>query len=298
MQNYNRTLIVILVLLFGCQPNQEIDSSKSSTINPLEIKSSPFTDSVFTNGIEGPSVDNDGNIYLVNYKEEGTIGKVDTNGHVELFLKIPEGGIANGTRFLNDSILYTVDYIKHRLLSINVKTKDVQVLAENDSMNQPNDLTISKSGVVYMSDPNWKDSTGNIWKYFNGHLSLAKSDLGTTNGIELDEDDLYVNESLQKRLVRYKVQKDSTLKEQSIETWETGGFDGMRFNNKGFLFIARYDAGHVLVLDKEGKELAKIVTMGAKPTNVCFSPDERYIYITMQDKIWIERANISNIQVQ
>jgi sugar lactone lactonase YvrE len=55
---------------------------------------------------------------------------------------------------------------------------------------------------MFASDPNWKDSSGQLWKAENGKLSLLLKDLGTTNGIEVspDEKTLYVNESVQRNI--------------------------------------------------------------------------------------------------
>ena len=38
----------------------------------------------FTEGIEGPAVDSSGMLYAVNYKEEGTIGRVSETGDAEV----------------------------------------------------------------------------------------------------------------------------------------------------------------------------------------------------------------------
>ena len=53
---------------------------------PLSNKSIDFTNEfVFTKGIEGPATDSKGNLYAVNFKEEGTIGIVDETGKASLF---------------------------------------------------------------------------------------------------------------------------------------------------------------------------------------------------------------------
>lgn len=43
-------------------------------------QASDLTDSVFTSGIEGPAVDKDGNLYVVNYLRQGTIGVIHPDG--------------------------------------------------------------------------------------------------------------------------------------------------------------------------------------------------------------------------
>ena len=70
-------------------------------------------------------------------------------------------------------------------------------------MNQPNDICITASGLVFASDPKWADDTGQIWLAdLKGKLTLAARNMGTTNGIEIshDEKTLYVDESIQRRI--------------------------------------------------------------------------------------------------
>ena len=53
----------------------------------------------FTKGVEGPACDREGNLYVVNFGEEGTIGLVKPDGTASLFVKLPEGSTGNGIRF-------------------------------------------------------------------------------------------------------------------------------------------------------------------------------------------------------
>jgi hypothetical protein len=53
----------------------------------------------FTEGIEGPACDADGNLYAVNFARQGTIGKVTPAGECSVFVDLPPGSIGNGIRF-------------------------------------------------------------------------------------------------------------------------------------------------------------------------------------------------------
>ncbi len=73
----------------------------------------------------------------------------------------------------------------------------------NDRFNQPNDICINRKDQIFASDPNWKESTGQLWRIDRGgKATLVADKLGTTNGIELspDEKTLYVNESVQRKI--------------------------------------------------------------------------------------------------
>ena len=62
----------------------------------------------------------------------------------------------------------------------------------------------------------------------------------------------------------------------------------MRCDSKGNLFAARYDKGCVLKISAEGKILYAYNLHGQKPTNIAFSKDEKMLFVTMQDKKWVE----------
>ena len=65
--------------------------------------------------------------------------------------------------------------------------------------------------------------------------------------------------------------------------------DGMKCDQKGNVYIARYDNGTVDVLSPQGKLIKQIKLTGQKPTNLVFGgKDGKTIYITMQDRGNIE----------
>jgi len=54
----------------------------------------------YTFGIEGPAVDAQGNLYVVNFGKPGTVGKLAAGAsQSELFAVLPEGSIGNAIRF-------------------------------------------------------------------------------------------------------------------------------------------------------------------------------------------------------
>ena len=60
-------------------------------------------------------------------------------------------------------------------------------------MNQPNDLAITKDGVLYSSDPNWQASTGQLWRIDkDGKATRIAEGMGTTNGIEVSPDGKFI----------------------------------------------------------------------------------------------------------
>jgi len=62
------------------------------------------------------------------------------------------------------------------------------------------------------------------------------------------------------------------------------GFDGMRIDVDGNLYITRHGKGTVVKLSPQGEVLKEIDILGGKPSNLCFGgPDGRTVYVTEVD---------------
>jgi sugar lactone lactonase YvrE len=250
-------------------------------------------DNIFTQGVEGPAVDNSGNLFAVNFKSEGTIGIVTEKGKAKLFITLPKGSTGNGIRFDNKYNMYIADYSGHNILKVNSDTNKISVFAHNPKMNQPNDLAMMKSGTLFASDPNWSSNTGNLWRIdTNGTTHLLESDMGTTNGIEVSADQkyLYVNESMQRKVWVYDIKADNSLNNKRLLIeFSDFGLDGMRVDIKGNLYIARYGKGVIAKVSPQGKLLSEIKLKGKHPTNVAFGgKDGNQVFVTMQKRGAIE----------
>jgi gluconolactonase len=259
-----------------------------------------FTDSLFTAGIEGPAVDAQGNLYAVNYKKEGTIGIITPDAKGDLFVSLPTGSIGNGIRFNSNKNMFVADYTGHNILTIDMKSKNIKIFAHDSSMNQPNDISITKNDIIYASDPNWKESTGKLWKITaDGKTFLLEDRMGTTNGIEVGFSDkvLYVNESIQKNVWAYDILPDGNLsnKRLLISFKDEHGLDGMRCDVDGNLYITRYGKGSVVKVSPEGKVVKEFFLKGKKPTNIAFGGiDGKTCFVTLQDRGVIEKFNVES----
>lgn len=243
----------------------------------------------FTSGIEGPACDQSGNIFAVNFDKQGTIGKVTPEGIASLFVELPEGSIGNGIRFAPDGSFFVADYKQHNILRVDPHDRKISVHAHHPDMNQPNDLALSPDGkTLYASDPNWKEGTGNLWRIdSNGTVTKIAEDMGTTNGIEVSPDGktLYVNESKQRNVWAFDLTDQGTLgNKRLIKHFDEHGFDGMRCDVEGNLYITRHGKGSVIKMTPGGEILREVPVMGKRPSNLCFGgPDRRTIYVTEVD---------------
>ena len=257
-----------------------------------------FTESGgFTSGIEGPAVDMKSNIYAVNFERKSTIGKVTPKGVASIFANLPEGSVGNGIRFNSSSDMLIADYTGHNILKVNMKTRELSIYAHEPKMNQPNDIAIGDNDLLYASDPNWKNSTGQIWLIdSNGKTTLLEGNMGTTNGIEVAPQgtELYVNESVQRNVWKYDLSPDGKIyNKQLLINFPDFGLDGMRCDIAGNLYITRYGKGSVVKVSPDGKILKEIELTGKKPSNIAFGgSDGRTCYVTLQD-----RGNIETFRV-
>lgn len=276
-----RTVLVIVITLsmmpLVCLAEEELFVAKPVT-----------PEHSFTPGIEGPACDAAGNVYAVNYAEQGTIGRVTPDGKGEIFVRLPEGSIGNGIRINNRAQMFVADYTKHNVLLIDIMTRKITVFAHRADMNQPNDLALTADGRLYASDPNWAAGTGQLWRIDpNGSITLVASGMGTTNGLDVSPDGrlLYVNESVQRNLWAFRIQDDGSLTDKRlIKQFPDFGFDGMRCDVDGNLYITRHGKGTVAKVAPDGTVLREIDVLGSRPSNICFGgPDGRTAYVTEVD---------------
>jgi gluconolactonase len=254
-------------------------------------------DSSFTGGAEGPAVDKDGNLYAVNYSREGTIGMITPAGEKSIFIELPDGSIGNGIRFNSKDEMLIADYTNHNILKVDMAGKQITVYVHESTMSQPNDIAIDNKDRLYASDPNWKANTGRIWRVdLDGKITLLEDSMGTANGIEVspDEETLYVNESVQRKVWAYDLSDSGTISNKRLLIeFPDFGMDGMRCDADGNLYITRYGKGTVAKVSPEGKLLMEIQLSGTKPSNIAFGGvDGKTAYVTLQDKGNIETFRV------
>ncbi|MGE3309871.1 MAG: SMP-30/gluconolactonase/LRE family protein [Limisphaerales bacterium] len=266
---------------FGGKPASAADPGEEKLFS-----ASPFTRAgSFTAGVEGPACDRQGNIFAVNFERQQTIGRVTPAGEASVFVVLPGPSTGNGIRFDRSGAMFIADYVGHNVLRVDPATRRISVHAHDDRMNQPNDLAIARDGVLFASDPNWKEGTGQLWRIDpDGKVEKLAEGMGTTNGIEISPDGktLYVNESVQRNVWAFEITKDRRLAgKRLIRRFEDFGFDGMRCDIDGSLYITRHGKGVVVKMTPSGEILREIDVLGPHPTNICFGgPDGRTAYVT------------------
>lgn len=282
MKQLRKVFVVICVLGASCHSYGQYYHAQDFTAENL-----------FTGNIEGPNVDKKGNLYVVNFQKDGTIGIVSKKGKVKLFVTLPEGSTANSIMFDTNENLLLADFTGHNVLKVDKKTKAVSIYCHNDKFNQPNDLCINRKGLLFASDPNWKEGTGKIWRIdTNGQAVLLADGMGTTNGIELSPDEkiLYVNESVQRKIWAFDVDdKGNISNKRLLIEFPDFGFDGMKCDLEGNLYVARYGKGTIALVEPDGELFREVELKGKNVSNITFGgKDGRTCYVTLQDRKCVE----------
>jgi gluconolactonase len=257
--------------------------------------SEDFTgENLFSTNIEGPAFDTDGNLYVVNFQKDGTIGIIRPGKEPELYVELPEGSTANSIQFDSKGFMYLADFTGHNVLRVDPSSKQVSVFVHNDTFNQPNDLCINRRDQLFASDPNWKESTGQIWRIDpDGTATLLADSMGTTNGITLspDEKTLYVNESVQRKIWMFDVDDSGNISNKKLfAEFPDFGFDGMKVDDKGNLYVTRYGKGTIAVLSPNGSLIREVTLKGKNCSNLVFGGNEnKTVFVTLQDRQGMEK---------
>ncbi|WP_245288170.1 SMP-30/gluconolactonase/LRE family protein [Bradyrhizobium sp. Ec3.3] len=253
----------------------------------------------YTFGIEGPAVDLDGNLFVVNLGKPGTIGRLPAGGAAsETFAELPQGSVGNSIRFDRDGTMFVADYKGHNIFALPKGNAEPRLWFHSDEMKQPNDMTMARDGTIYASDPNWKGREGHVWRIakaadgsVQGQIMTAPRAMGTTNGIDLSPDGktLYVGESNSGEVWSYTIRGTELTDAKLIKTFQPDTIDGLRTDVSGRLYVARILKGTIAVMKPNGAVQREVALKGKEPTNLAFGGDDgKTVFVTQRQGGFIE----------
>jgi sugar lactone lactonase YvrE len=258
----------------------------------------------YTPGIEGPAVDASGNLYVVNFQQSGTIGRLAAGAsQSDLFASLPAGSIGNGIRFDRQGRMYVADFRKHTVWVIASGETTPQVYFHSDRFNQPNDLAIAADGTLYASDPRFASPAGGqIWRITRrpdgkgqGEVMSSTRRLGVTNGIDLSPDGatLYVSESNSRQVWAYRLDGSKLLDPRLVRDFADFEVDGLRTDVDGRIYLARLSAGKIAIIGADGSLQREVPLSAKQPTNLTFGgPDGRTVFVTQKEGRFIEAFRV------
>ncbi|MEJ7768533.1 MAG: SMP-30/gluconolactonase/LRE family protein, partial [Chitinophagaceae bacterium] len=142
--------VAIILLFICCKTNRPATSFQNSLFRAADHTA----ENLFSKNIEGPAVDNERRLFVVNYQRDGTIGLVNDDGTCELFVELPVNSTGNSIQFNKEGNMFVADFTGHNILAVDSKTKAISVFCHEDAFNQPNDIILNKKGQIFASDPN------------------------------------------------------------------------------------------------------------------------------------------------
>ncbi len=269
---------------------------------------------------EGPALDAQGNLFVVNYRELGTIGRISPDGTASIWCDLKqaaplEGGKvqANGLKIDSEGRLIAADAGGGRLLRISADGRQVEVLAdrfEGTRFSSLNDVALDQLGNIYFTDPGTSSAqnpVGAVYRYDIGTKKTTKlaEGLAYPNGIGVAPNQRYlcVGESDRFRLLLFdldlatgEVSNQRVLIDFPPDTQGDvlgGKFapDGFVFDTLGRLYIAMWVGGVVNVVEvPSGKLLRQYSAGGAQATNCHFHGP--YLYTTVAAKEAVFRLRL------
>jgi len=265
--------------------------------------------------IEGASVDPAGQLYATHFRNtsdssfdgnnvgRNVIGQVDLiTGSTSAYFIGEANAVFNGMRWdhTGESV-YLADVGQGKVIHVDTKTKQSTTFCESSSMQAlgvPNDLALSKAGLLFLSGQDWGSVSGALWlcrptRVGRAEAVLLEGGMGRTNGIALSPDDstLYLTEATGspvsnasdaegQRIWRYSVAADGSISDKTefynfaldpATPEATDDSDGMRTDVQGNLYVTRNGGGKISVLSPTGQLLKELSLPNiAAVTNLAF----------------------------
>ena len=181
-------------------------------------------------------------------------------------------------------------------------------------LQDPNDSSADGRGGVYISDPGdfsiyARTSGAVLYLAPDGALARVTQGLRYPNGVLVDraESALYVDEHLNRRVLRYPIRPDGTLGAmrvfadlnrltRRVGRYPEAGPDGLERGPDGDLYVCLYGEGRIVRLSREGRLVASIPVATPYLTNIAFAPDgSAYITGAFENEVPPLRGQVARI---
>ncbi len=247
---------------------------------------------------------------------------VDASGKVEVVLD-NSGGLPNPPKGANigsnglvpdkDGSILMAQMGARRIARLDAQGKVTAVVAdyEGKRLNSPNDLVVAPDGAIWFTDPPFglfngmdKDPAkeiaySGVFRYANGKLTAAITDLPLPNGIALSPDGktLYVsNYGEPGSIYAYALGANGALSAKrtviDFPRDGRGGADGMKIDSKGNIWTT--GPGGLWILTPQGKVLGRI-RMPAQTANLAFGDDGKSVYITSSASVYRVKIKVPGL---
>ena len=179
--------------------------------------------------------------------------------------------------------------------------------ADGHRLNSPNDLVERADGSIWFTDPSYgirsdyeghqgEVEAGGCHVYRidpDGTLTRVADDFAQPNGLAFsaDERELYIVDSERSHVRRFDVSGDGALSGgEVLVVSDTGGYDGVRVDDGGRLWLAAHDGLHCV--DRDGTLLGKLL-LPEVCANLTFGGAQRNVlYVTATNLLLSVRVSV------
>lgn len=245
---------------------------------------------------EGPTWDTKTQrLYFTAFRDDNVqqILRLDEPGKVTVWADGTEG--VNGTFLARDGRLLAAQAYGHRVLAYSIGADGpaaVDVLYHNPTLHQPNDLTQTRGGDIYFTDPDFKNRRASAvyWMNFKGKVERAITDMDLPNGVVVSPDgrQLYVSDSFLKLWRVYPLARDGSVGRGRVffnpDTPNQDDPDGMTVDARGNVYLT--GRGGVWIVSPKGQQLG-FIPVPVFCSNLCFGGAElTTLYLTCSKKVF------------
>lgn len=213
--------------------------------------------------------------------------------------------MANGNAYDNLGRLVSCEHATSRITRTE-KNGEIKVLAshyEGKELNSPNDIIVSKNGVIYFTDPTFGrmeyygvlrecelEVRGVYMIDTNGQLTLVADDFDQPNGLCFSDDEsrIFVNDSMRNHIRVFDIHQGGTLKDGKVwATLESDGDgvpDGMKIDIDNNLYCC--GPGGIHILDSDATSLGVIKIREAAANFTWGDSDMKSLFVTASSSLF------------
>jgi gluconolactonase len=307
--------LAVLLLLLSQLVARAAERDKPTALpDPTKIKPTMYcTGFAFA---EGPAIDRDGNLYVVNYREWGTIGKITPDGAASILVnlrkELPADGdnlpSCNGLKIDDDGNLIGAETGTSQIIRVSKDGKKVDVLArevDGVRLNGLNDVALDPRGNIYFANP----GQHNVYRINrDGSIDRLNPEPIGSNGIGVTPDGKHLvtadSEGMrlmildlvegkgknQRELISFKPAgtPDNLGREERQRLMDKVGVpDGFVFDEFGRLYLGMWTGKVVHVIEvPSGKLLATYSAGGSQATNVHFYNGDLFVTVAANEAVY------------
>jgi sugar lactone lactonase YvrE len=267
---------------------------------------------------DGPTFDAAGNLYVVNYRRMGTIGRITPDGAASIWCDLValspiEGRVPQASGLKVDALgrLVVADAGGGRLLRVSEDGAEVEVLADRfggQRFHAIDDVALDSLGNVYFIDPGTakaENPAGSVYLYDLTTKKVTQLDTGLAGpsgvAVSPDQKHLCVSESERYCILIYDLSESRevmngreliqfrTAESADAETTFVPG--GLIFDERSRLYAAMWESGVINVIDIGTGELVRQYDAGGpQVSNLHFRGS--YLYSTVVAKEAVFRLKL------